>query len=71
VSEEEKFDKCHFIYISKKLPDADEVSDRYYDECIQLLIPANQEETKPNLKEENKLEEASGTEEQKSARDST
>ena len=71
VSEQEKFEKCHFIYISKKLPDADEVSDRFYAECIQLLLPGKEVESKPDLKEESKQEGGSGVEESTGAGENT
>jgi len=37
VSEEDKEEKSHYIYVSRKLEDADELSDRYYPECIKQL----------------------------------
>lgn len=39
--EEDKEEKSHYIYVSKKLPDADKVSARYYEDCLdQLRIDA-------------------------------
>lgn len=38
TTEEEKNDRCHFIYVSKKLPDADEVSAANYDTYMQQMM---------------------------------
>lgn len=35
--DDEKEDKSHYIYVSKKLPDADKVSARYYEHCLEQL----------------------------------
>ena len=36
-TDEEKQNQCHYIYVSKKLDGADEVSAEYYDECLAQL----------------------------------
>ena len=36
--EEEEYDKYHYIYLCQKLEGADEVSKKYFDECINELV---------------------------------
>ena len=36
-TEEEKDEKSHYVYVSKKQPEADSLSDYYYETCLEEL----------------------------------
>ena len=53
-TEEEKEDKSHYVYVSKKLPEADSLSDYYYETCLEELKISQEEAALLDDEEEDK-----------------